>query len=122
MYIPGKQVHDWKIYFNFSSYGVYCDEKNNGEPCKDYKYRLCCKKKIKEDYGKFGKFSPCMGDCRAMKGHKIRTKECKKLSDGSYRNNCEKRGNKYVVIDQVPCTRTDSVCRGIFFFPIKNQS
>ena len=109
------------IYLNFSSYGVYCEEKNNGEHCQDYKYRLCCKKKDKtKSYGRWGKWGACMGSCKKDQGEQTRTRECLKLKDGSYRSNCElihegpNPTNKYVVSDKTECTRTDSECTSKF--------
>ena len=99
------------------TYGVYCEEKNNGKACQDYKYRLCCKKKVKDKhYGKWGKFGKCMGDCGPEKGHKTRTRDCIKLSDGSYRPNCINIGLdtvnvKYVVVETKDCTKTDAECQ-----------
>ena len=95
------------------SYGVYCDEKDNGKACQDYKYRLCCLKYLKvkvKGYGKWGKFSKCMGDCRPDKGYKTRTKNCIKLSDGSYRPNCIKIGLDIGIEEIKDCTRTDAEC------------
>ena len=108
------------IYLNFSSYGVYCEEKNNGEPCQDYKYRLCCKKKDKtKSYGKWGKWEACMGSCKKDQGVQTRTRDCLKLEDGSYRSNCalihsEQGKEKWVVFDKDECTRTDLECRSNF--------
>ena len=107
------------IYLIFSSYGVYCEKKNNGERCHDYKYRLCCKKKDKtKNYGKWGKWGACMGSCKKDQGEQTRTRDCLKLKDGSYRSNCElihvgpKKIEKWVVFDKTECTRTDPECTG----------
>ena len=106
---------------NFSSYGVYCERKNNGERCQDYKYRLCCKKNDKtKSYGKWGKWGACTGSCEKDQGERTRTRDCLKLKDGSYRPNCElihvgpKKLEKWVVFDKTECTRTDPECRGDF--------
>ena len=78
---------------------MYCERKNNGKKCKDYKYRLCCSKEDKKVYGSWGSWGKCQGDCGQDNAFQTRTRKC-----FENRPNCRKINGKMVVEDKEPCT------------------
>ena len=72
------------FWYNISNYssGFYCESKNQkGKMCKDYKVRFCCIKKLKSQWGNWGKWSECTKKCGG--GKKFRIRECNANSEGS---------------------------------------
>merc|ERR1712064_54710 len=82
-------------------FGVYCDYKNNGKRCQDYKYRLCCaKKERKNPYGQWSKWSECEGKCGPNNGKKKRMRKC-----FVKRPNCMKTETGLFAFQEIPCTK-----------------
>ena len=98
--------HNFVSYFSF---GVYCEQKNQGkgQQCKDYKYRLCCaKKERKNPYGQWSKWSECEGNCGPNNGKKKRMRKC-----FVKRPNCMKTETGLFAFQEIPCTKP---CEGNF--------